>query len=331
VRQEVTACYGTNGQVSVDPVIILKMLLLLFLDDVRSERELVRMIPLRIDYLWFLGYGLEDVVPNYSVLSKARQRWGGEVFERLFARTIEQCVAAGLVAGDKLYVDSSLVRANAARGAVVAVVREQVAKLEQVNEHYVNATDPDSTVVRHTTGRPTPSYKNHWVLDDRAGVITALQSTTGIVDDGAPLDALVKQHEQRTGQSARTIVADAKYGTTANFLALQQQGKITHLADLRDKLDNPRAHGIYPPARFAYEAQTDCYTCPAGQMIKRHHFHARRGYYEYRPAKGTCAACQLKPHCTRDQAGRSLKRYLGQALIDRGRAQSRSEAGQQKP
>jgi NAD(P)-dependent dehydrogenase (short-subunit alcohol dehydrogenase family) len=115
----------------------------------------------------------------------------------------------------------------AGQGQRLAVVREQVDKLDKVNERYVNTTDPDSTVTRYPTGQSTPSYKNHRVLDDQHGVITAMAST---VDDGQPLTALVQQHEQRTGRVAETIVADSKYGTTANFLALQQQGKTTRLA-----------------------------------------------------------------------------------------------------
>ena len=71
VREEVARSYGRKGNVSVDPVIVMKMLLLLFCDNVRSERELMR-----IDYLWFLGYGLEDEIPNHSVLSKARSGAG---------------------------------------------------------------------------------------------------------------------------------------------------------------------------------------------------------------------------------------------------------------
>src|SRR3954464_14061312 len=102
VRTELRGKYGRNGQVSVDPVVIMKMMLLLFLDDVKSERELMRIIPLRLDYLYFLGYGLEDEVPDHSVLSKARRRWGQEVFGQLFARTVEQCARAGLIGGDKL-------------------------------------------------------------------------------------------------------------------------------------------------------------------------------------------------------------------------------------
>ena len=84
VRGEVARCYGKNGNESVDPEVIMKMMFLLFFDDVASERELMKVIAERLDYLWFLGYGLEDEIPDHSVLSKARARWGQEVFERLF-------------------------------------------------------------------------------------------------------------------------------------------------------------------------------------------------------------------------------------------------------
>ena len=105
VRAEVADCYGRNGNVSVDPEVILKLMFLLFWDNVKSERELMRMLPERLDYLWFLGFGLDDEVPDHSVLSKARARWGQEVFQSLFIRTIGQCVEAGLVNGTKIHLD----------------------------------------------------------------------------------------------------------------------------------------------------------------------------------------------------------------------------------
>jgi transposase len=88
VRREVAQFYGTKCDVSEDPVVIMKMMLLLFLDNVRSERELMRIIPERLDYMWFLGYGLDDTVPNHSVLSKARKRWSQEVFVALYSRVV---------------------------------------------------------------------------------------------------------------------------------------------------------------------------------------------------------------------------------------------------
>ena len=75
-REEVGHCYGAKGNVSVDPEVIMKMMFLLFFDDVPSERELMKVIAERLDYLWFLGYGLDDEIPDHSVLSKARARWG---------------------------------------------------------------------------------------------------------------------------------------------------------------------------------------------------------------------------------------------------------------
>ena len=81
VRAETAHSYGQNGNVSVDPAVILKLMFLLFYDNVASERELMGMVAERLDYLWFLGYGLDDLIPNHSVLSKARARWGKEVFE----------------------------------------------------------------------------------------------------------------------------------------------------------------------------------------------------------------------------------------------------------
>src|SRR5258707_13131943 len=94
VRAEVAPFYGYNGNESVDPEVILKLLFLLFLDDLSSERELMRQVAYRLDYLWFLGMSLNDEVPDHSGLSKARARWGGAVFERLFVRTVRPCAEA---------------------------------------------------------------------------------------------------------------------------------------------------------------------------------------------------------------------------------------------
>ena len=91
VREEVKSFYGYNGNESVDPEIIIKMMFLLFYDNIASERELMKIIPERLDYMWFVGYGLDDEVPDHSVLSKARARWGNEVFEGLFVRIVTMC------------------------------------------------------------------------------------------------------------------------------------------------------------------------------------------------------------------------------------------------
>jgi transposase len=116
---EVKEKYGNKGNVSVPPPIILKMMLLLILYNISSERQLMRDLPLRLDWMWFLGYDLGDYIPNHSVLSKARKRWGVKVFKKLFERIVYQCVKAGLVDGRKLFMDSSLISANASDDSII--------------------------------------------------------------------------------------------------------------------------------------------------------------------------------------------------------------------
>jgi len=104
---------------------------LLFFDDIKSERELMEIIAERLDYMWFLGYGLDEKIPNHSVLSKARARWGREVFESLFVRTVLQCVKAGLVDGGKIHVDASLIDADASLNSVVKSSPQLIAALRK--------------------------------------------------------------------------------------------------------------------------------------------------------------------------------------------------------
>ena len=119
VSDEVEHLYGHNGNVSVPPPVILKLLVLLMLYNVRSEREMMDTLPERLDWLWFLGFDLDSEIPHHSVLSKARRRWGSALFKGFFERIVHQCVEAGLVNGKKLFVDSSLVVANASKNSIV--------------------------------------------------------------------------------------------------------------------------------------------------------------------------------------------------------------------
>ncbi len=109
IYKEVEDKYGYNGNESVPPPIILKLMLLLVLYNVRSERELMETLEERLDWLWFLDFDLDTEIPDHSVLSKARKRWGEEAFRGFYERVVWQCVESGLVDGSKIFVDSSLI------------------------------------------------------------------------------------------------------------------------------------------------------------------------------------------------------------------------------
>jgi transposase len=399
--------YGVKGNVSVPPPVILKLMLLLFLYDVPSERELLRSLPYRLDWLWFLGYDLESVIPDHSVLSKARRRWGTAVFETIFTRGVSQCVQAGLVNGRKIHVDGSLIDANASNNSVCQgpevlierlrqELRGELVKLEEPepsspppsppadrapatgpsevssttpavsrgttlapraepsvsadtpsaaadaaarsgtkkyyqpkNRGLVSTTDPDAAIVRKGSLGPRARYKQHRAVDDLCGVITAVETTAGDVEENAKLLALVDQHQQNTACRVQTVVGDTQYGTVENYRACQQRGIVSHMADfaLAQAL-RPQNQGIFASEQFVYDPARDTYRCPAGQTLTRRKHKQQRQAYEYACAAATCQACALRSQCTRAQetAARTIKRHYDQEAIDAARAQAHSRA-----
>lgn len=335
IYNEVEDMYGYNGNVSVPPPIILKMMFLLFFYNVRSERELMETIPERLDWLWFLGYTLDDEVPNHSVLSKARARWGADAFKKFFERIVWQCVEAGLVDGSKLFIDASLIDADASNNSVVdrqslkrhlnksyRCLEERlddlmVDKTTPMNNRYISTTDPDASVVRYRKGKSRLRYKTHRGVDPKYEVITATKVTTGSTDDGELLQEMVRLHEGNTQRGIDTVVADTKYGTISNFLHCHDLGVEAHIPSLEEgRKGSGWKKDIFPREVFIYDSETDTLTCPAGKTLKRWRYYKDRGYYEYKASAKVCAQCQLREQCTRSKKGRILKRDVRQDELD---------------
>ena len=346
IYKEVKDTYGDNGNVSVPPAVILKMMLLLILYNVRSERELMETIPLRLDWLWFLGYDLDSEVPNHSVLSKARARWGMEGFRNFFERVVWQCVEAGLVDGRKVFIDSSLVDANASNNSVIDTqslrihLRENYEKLEarleeveestdasrryvKQNSRYMSRTDPDAAIVNR--GKPRLSYQVHRAVDGRAEVITATETTAGDLNEAHVMVPLLESHHDNTGRGAETVVADSKYGTVENFLACRDRGLKAHIPDLREaSVKRTEKQKIFSEEQFEYDPQSDTYRCPAGNRLKPKSLHMNRQSRDYAAPKKVCATCHQREQCTKNKSGRTVKRHLRQEELNTMREASRS-------
>ena len=336
IYKEARDYYGYNGNVSVPPPVILKLLLLLVLYNVRSERELMDTIALRLDWLWFLGYDLDSEIPNHSVLSKARKRWGVKAFKRFFERIVMQCVVEGLIDGQKLFVDTSLIDANASNNSVEDTqslkrhLNKSYGELEQrledvtedksgeANRRYISTTDPDASVTRHGSGRSKLRYKTHRTVDSKSEVITATKVTAGSVDDAERLEDMIESHERNTGQRVKTAVGDSRYGTKDNYLLCAERNIKAHMPNLeKTQRGSGRQKGIFPKEDFIYDRESDSFTCPAGQLLRRRHFYKSRQHYEYKAAKGVCANCKLKGRCTRAKDGRTVKRHIRQDDLER--------------
>jgi len=343
---EVKDLYGSNGNVSVPPPVILKLMLLLVFYNVRSERELIDTLPERIDWLWFLGYDFDSEIPNHSVLSKARKKWGVDIFQGFFERVVQQCVEAGLVDGRKIFVDSSLVDANASNNSVLDTrnLKHQLhknykkleARLEEraessdpssssdkKNNRYISSTDPDAALVNR--GKAKLSYQVHRAVDGKHEIITATDAAPGDVNEAHLMLSLLKKHEKTTEIKAETVVADSKYGTIDNFLACHDQSIKAHIPDLRDVAINRIAKtDIFMEDRFSYDPAFDTYTCPAGVQLKPKSLHIARQSRDYGAPKKACVACHLREQCTKNKSGRTIKRHLRQDVLERMRAISRS-------
>jgi len=335
IYKEVKDSYGYKGNVSVPPPVILKIMLLLFFYDVRSERELMKTIPERLDWLWFLGYDLEDEIPNHSVLSKARARWGVEAFKTFFERIVWQCVEAGLVDGSKAFFDASLIDADASNNSVVDThkleryLNKSYKRLEgrlddikaekttPADSRHISTTDPDASVTRHSGGKSKLRYKTHRAVDGKQEIITATKVTSGAVDDGHALGDMIDTHEQNTQKKLETAVADSKYGTIDNYLLCHDRELKAHIPSIeKTHRGTGRQKGIFPKEAFSYDPETDTFLCPAGQILRRRNYNKRRKHYEYKAPAKTCVQCELRKKCTQSKDGRTLKRHVRQEDLE---------------
>lgn len=353
VRDEVAPLYGRCGHESIDPVVLIKLMLVLFLEQVHSERALMEQMRYRLDWLWFCGYDLDEDVPHHSVLSKARRRWGPAVFVRLFQRVLRQCVEAGLVDGRLVHVDGSVIRADAALDSLqpdLRLVSEKLySQLEQSSDPEVpdepasspptgpsgqaneartsdaqadypragrltSSTDPDARLTRKS-GKPVLGYKEHRVVDDACGIVTATVTTDASVDESHVLTDVLDQHRRNSGCVEQTVVADKGYGTRAVYKALYERG-------VRPCIPHQRhggTHGTFASERFTYDERRDEYLCPAGHRLKRKP--ARRARQSDTPVRyyadpDTCRECPLQAACTKNAQGRTVIRDPEQWYVE---------------
>ncbi len=346
IYQKVASTYGVNGHVSVPPPVILKLMLLLVFYNVRSERELMATMPERIDWLWFIDFDLDDDIPGHSVLSKARSRWGTAAFKHFFERIVCQCVEAGLVDGSKIFMDSSLIQADASNNSIIKMnslksrlnrhYQELEARLEELpkdgkgngklNRTRLSTTDPDASLVSKGKVRSQLSFKAHRAVDEKVEVITATEVTSGAVNEGHLLPDLVEQHTENTQSQVEVVVADSQYGTIHNYLECHDRGLAAHIPPFTD---GQVRNGRFSDEAFTYDPKDDVYLCPAGQRLQQRRYDRNRETFQYQCQAKICQACSLRDQCTDSKTGRTLRRHLRHEEVRRMRDRAQS-CGSQK-
>ena len=175
VRDLADEFYSSMGRPSVDLVVLFKLQLIAFFEGIRSERQLMEAVNLNLAHRWFIGYDLDEPVPDHSSLSKIRERYGLEVFQLFFERIVEMCIEAGLVWGEELYFDSTKVQANAnINGMIERAEFEAQQHLDQLFQRFEeNASSFGKLVTKYNGKRLTGIRKPHYqrITDDKVSPI----------------------------------------------------------------------------------------------------------------------------------------------------------------
>jgi len=321
IRSKVAGLYGTRGNESVDPAVILKLMFLLFYENIKSERALMSQLPLRMDWLWFCGYDLDEKTPDHSVISKARCRWGLKVFTDFFENILAQCIDVGLVDGETVHIDSSMIDANASKDTLKCqlrvVSRDLYRELEDnadpMLQKRVSTTDPDARLGKKY-GKTTLGYKDHRAVDDRYGIVTATVTTPANVNDQNVLAEVITEHQKNTDTKVKTAVADKAYGTGENYKYLHEQGITACISHKRKNCNRDPAFGN---DKFLYDKEHDFYLCPAGNQLKFSHFKCAKNASIYKAGRKACQECPQFHECvTSKNSGRQIQRNANEQYIE---------------
>jgi len=253
---------------------------------------------------WFTGFRLHETLPEHSSLTKIRQRWGPERFKKIFQKTVQMCIDAGLVNGETVHIDSTLIRADVSWESLTTEHADKVFKencLEDENNNQVSrtgkpkkrsTTDPDATLTTSShNSRMEPSFKQHTVVDDQCGVVLDVETTTGEASEGKELLTQIERTEQTTGKKIMTATADMAYAHTENYSQLEQR-KTEAIIPVQTSHTSPKN---IPIQRFKYDARNQIVRCPRGKILRRS-CRTDKGWV-YRATNKDCAGCPLKSRC----------------------------------
>src|SRR6202790_1813385 len=319
VREKLKESYSDTGRPSIDPELLLRILLIGYLYGITSERKLIEELRMHLAWRWFTGLGLDQEIPHHSTFSKNRHGRFQEskVFEQLFEEIVTRCLEAGLVQGDNLSVDGSFVEANASKESriprerlpeaaqVNRNVRQYLAELEQQNpteepvheQEQVSTTDPDST---YATKGGTPArlgYYDNYLVDNHSCVIVGVQGTAArMSQETVAAQNMLTRFTAWQGRAPDSVAADTTYGN-GEFLQWLAGRNTTPYMRTRDSIHRKRSP-FFGPERFTYEPEHNRYICPAGQSLNYGGRVYRNRAYNYIGSRKKCGPCSLRPQCT---------------------------------
>jgi len=321
VHRELAAYYPRLGRPSIDPELMIRMLIVGYAFAIRSERMLCREVKVNMAYRWFCGLSIEDSIPDHSAFSRARhERFReGDIFRRVFERVVEACIAAGLVGGEGFAVDASLIVADANKQRSIPgsewpkacdpktanrAVKEYLATLDdaafgtasEVTPKFVSPSDPAAQWTGAMRGPAFFAYADNYLVDVKFGVIVDVEASRAIrqAEVGAA-KTMIGRTEERFGLKPERLAADSAYGSAATLNWIVNEKKIAPHIPVIDK--SKREDGSLSREDFTFDKERNVYVCPQGKLL---HTTGRVHDGEtllYRARTSDCGPCPLKAKC----------------------------------
>ena len=318
IRKYLEPYYSHTGCPSIDPELMIRMLLVGYCYGIRSERRLCEEIQFNLAYRWFCRLGLEDKIPNHSTFSKTRHgRFrDSDLFRMLFETIVQRSLAEGLIKGEGFAIDGSLIQADVSRQHAASKTevidwgpaQQQTRPVREYLEALDDATDrtkPASLSLTDPAARWTASrgkaqfaYSTNYIVDIKCGLIVDVEVSPGNrLDEVACTRTMLERTETNHNLIPDRLMADSAYGTAPllNYL-INEKGIAPHIPVWEKARERP---GLFHRSKFIWEADQGCYRCPGGKWIKRG---KRAGITKknaiiYRATTHDCKACEYKPSC----------------------------------
>jgi transposase len=353
VHAELAPYYPSIGRPSIDPVLMIQMLILGYVFAVRSERLLCREVQVNLAYRWFCGLSIEDKVPDHSAFSRARnERFrGSDIFRQVFERVVEACIAAGLVGGEGFAVDASLIAADANKQRSIPgkdwdkkrdpatasrAVKEYLATLDdaafgaasEVTPKFVSPSDPAAQWTGAMRGPAFFAYADNYLIDVKLGIIMDVEASRAIrqAEVGAAR-TMIERTEERFGLKPERLAADTAYGSAANLNWIVNEKGIAPHIPVWDR--SKREDGTFSREDFTFDKQRNVYICPAFNTLTTTGKIMNGEMLAYRASVPDCAACAFKPRCCPKEPARKILRSIYEEARDVARALAKTEAFEQ--
>jgi len=354
VRAHVAPYYSDIGRPSIDPELMIRMLLVGYCYGVRSERRLCEEVHLNLAYRWFCRLSLDADVPDHSTFSKNRHgRFrDSDLLRRVFETVVGRCLAEGLVGGEGFAVDASMVLADANRQRGVAepseldptagrAVTEYLAVLDDaafggatdVEPKLISPTDPAARWTAAKGGPAVYAYADNYLIDLKHAVIVDVEATTAVRQaEVTAAKTMIDRTAEQFGVKPERLAADTGYGSAEMLAWLVDKRKIAPHIPVFDK--SQRTDGTFSRDDFAYDLEADVYTCPAGKQLRKYRRRFKKprlgvtkdDTVRYRASQRDCEVCPLKTGCCPNAPSRVVVRSIHEAARDVARAIAKTEA-----